>query len=141
VPGSKGRYMRVFRRGESGASAVEFAVILPLLVVLVFGIIAFGFGFARWVALTNGAREGARYMAINSAGDPNAEAQAITRAQQWANLPCAGGGCTYASTSYGPAVQDASFSITMPEFSPFDVPFIPGLGFPLTSTAVMQCGG
>jgi Flp pilus assembly protein TadG len=133
--------MKAWRRGERGATAVEFAVILPILVVLVFGIIAFGFGFARWVALTNGAREGARYMAINSAGDPGAEAQAITRAQQWANLPCAGGGCTYSSTSCAPGVDDASFSITMNEFSPFDVPFLPPLGFPLTSTAVMQCGG
>jgi Flp pilus assembly protein TadG len=133
--------MTAWRRGERGATAVEFAVILPILLVLVFGIIAFGFGFARWVALTNGAREGARYMAINSAGDPGAEAQAITRAQQWANLPCAGGGCTYSSTSCAPGVEDASFSITMNEFSPFDVPFLPTLGFPLTSTAVMQCGG
>lgn len=133
--------MKAWRRGERGATAVEFAVILPILIVLVFGIIAFGFGFARWVALTNGAREGARYMAINSAGDPGAEAQAITRAQQWANLPCAGGGCTYSSTSCAPGVEDASFSITMNEFSPFDVPFLPTLGFPLTSTAVMQCGG
>jgi Flp pilus assembly protein TadG len=133
--------MRAFRRREGGATAVEFAVTLPILVVLVFGIIAFGFGFARWVALTNGAREGARYMAINSAGDPSAEAQAIARAGQWAGLPCAGGGCTYSSTSCAPGVDDASFSITMPEFSPFDIPFVPSLGFPLTSTAVMQCGG
>jgi Flp pilus assembly protein TadG len=133
--------MKAWRRGERGATAVEFAVILPILVVLVFGIIAFGFGFARWVALTNGAREGARYMAVNSAGEAGAEAEAITRAQQWANLPCAGGGCTYSSTSCAPGVEDASFSITMNEFSPFDVPFLPTLGFPLTSTAVMQCGG
>ena len=131
------------RRGgrEQGASAVEFALVLPILLVLVFGIIAFGFGFARWVALTNGAREGARYMAVNSEGDPLAGQEAVSRAGQWAGLPCADGGCTYASTSCGPGVENATFSITMTEFSPFDIPFIPPLGFPLTSTAVMQCGG
>lgn len=49
-----------FRRGQRGASAVEFALVLPVLVMLVFGIFEFGRVFAQDLALSNGAREGGR---------------------------------------------------------------------------------
>jgi Flp pilus assembly protein TadG len=45
---------------EKGASAVEFAIILPLLVVFVFGIIEFGIIFYDKAMITNASREGAR---------------------------------------------------------------------------------
>lgn len=45
---------------ERGAAAVEFALILPLLVVLVFGIIEFSILFYNKAMITNASREGAR---------------------------------------------------------------------------------
>lgn len=48
-------------QSESGASAVEFAIVLPLLMLLVFGIIEFGFALYRQAILTNASREGARH--------------------------------------------------------------------------------
>jgi hypothetical protein len=51
-------------RGEDGAAAVEFALLLPLLVLLVFGIIHFGLAFNSRIQATNAAREGARLAAI-----------------------------------------------------------------------------
>ena len=45
--------------GERGASAVEFALVAPLFIMLVFGIIAFGIVFAQKLALSNAAKEGA----------------------------------------------------------------------------------
>lgn len=45
---------------ETGASAVEFAVLMPLLVLLVFGIIEFGLLFYNQQVITNASREGAR---------------------------------------------------------------------------------
>ena len=50
--------------GEKGASAVEFAIILPILVLLVFGIIQFGLVFNKYIAITHAAREGARLAAV-----------------------------------------------------------------------------
>jgi len=46
--------------GEIGASAVEFAIILPVLLILVFGIIEFGFAIYDKTMITNASREGAR---------------------------------------------------------------------------------
>ena len=52
-------------KSEKGASAVEFALILPILVILVFGIVQFGIAYNNYIALTHAAREGARLAAVN----------------------------------------------------------------------------
>ena len=67
-------------RPERGAAAVEFAIVAPLLFILVFGIIDFGFGFHAWNAIENSAREGARLGATdasltNKVGDITARVQ------------------------------------------------------------------
>jgi len=49
-----------FLRQSRGANAVEFALIAPLFLLLVFGMIDFGLIFSDWLVLTNGVREGAR---------------------------------------------------------------------------------
>jgi len=48
------------RADFEGASAVEFALVLPVLLLLVFGVIYFGFAFNTKMTLTQSAREGAR---------------------------------------------------------------------------------
>jgi Flp pilus assembly protein TadG len=53
-------------RSEEGASAVEFAIVSPLLIILVFGLITFGVIFAQKLAVTNGARQGGRLGVVNS---------------------------------------------------------------------------
>lgn len=47
-------------KSQAGASVIEFAVILPLLVVLIFGIIEFGMLLYNQQVITNASREGAR---------------------------------------------------------------------------------
>jgi Flp pilus assembly pilin Flp len=48
------------QRGEDGAAAVEFAFLLPLLVLLLFGFIQFGIALNTRIQATNAAREAAR---------------------------------------------------------------------------------
>jgi Flp pilus assembly protein TadG len=48
------------RRGESGSELVELAVVLPLLLILIAGIVDFGFLLQSFEVVTNAAREGAR---------------------------------------------------------------------------------
>jgi Flp pilus assembly protein TadG len=51
---------RCSARSERGAELIEFALVLPLLLVVVLGIVDFGFLFQRLEVITNAAREGAR---------------------------------------------------------------------------------
>lgn len=53
-------------RSESGASAVEFALLLPVLMMILFGIIEFGFALYQQAILTNASREGARLGIVQS---------------------------------------------------------------------------
>lgn len=52
--------------GDRGAAAVEFALLLPLLLLIVFGLIDFGRALNAQVTLTQAAREGARLDALGS---------------------------------------------------------------------------
>ena len=47
-------------RGERGQSLVEFTLIVPIFLLLVFAIVDFGMGLYSWITVTNAAREGAR---------------------------------------------------------------------------------
>lgn len=47
-------------RGERGQSLVEFTMIVPIFLLLVFAIVDFGMGLYSWITVTNAAREGAR---------------------------------------------------------------------------------
>lgn len=58
------RHRKRFRK-ESGQATVEFALVLPLLLVVLVGMIDFGFAFNYWIQETQLASEGARYAAVN----------------------------------------------------------------------------
>jgi len=51
-------------KNQNGAAAVEFALLLPLLVAIIFGISQFGIAFNNWTIITNAAREGARLASV-----------------------------------------------------------------------------
>ena len=56
---------------EQGQTMTEFAIVLPILVVLLFGIIQFGIAFNNYVTVTDAARAGARVGAVSrSSADP-----------------------------------------------------------------------
>ena len=50
--------------GSEGQALVEFALLLPLFLLLLFGMIDFGRAYSASVTLTNAAREGARFGVI-----------------------------------------------------------------------------
>lgn len=52
--------------GELGAVAVEFALVLPLLMALLVGIITAGLGYNKVLGVADGVREGARFGATAS---------------------------------------------------------------------------
>lgn len=52
--------------GEKGQNLVEFALVVPIFLILVFAIVDFGMGFHAWITVTNAAREGARVGAVGA---------------------------------------------------------------------------
>ena len=67
--------IRRLRKTDAGAEVIEMAIILPLLMVLVFGIIEFGFLFQRYVFLTNVAAEGARVASLPGYNEADVKAR------------------------------------------------------------------
>ena len=63
------------RTSERGAAAVEFALLAPVLIMVLLGIMEFGRAYNVQISLTNAAREGVRVMAINNS-EANAKAAA-----------------------------------------------------------------
>ena len=57
-----GKLLRKNRKaeGELGQAMVEFTLIIPIFLLLVFAIVDFGMGLYSWITVTNAAREGAR---------------------------------------------------------------------------------
>jgi Flp pilus assembly protein TadG len=67
-------------RDERGQAMTEFAIVLPILIVLLFGIVQFGILFNNYVTLTDAARAGARAAAVSRQdGDPSGTATAAVR--------------------------------------------------------------
>lgn len=70
-------------RHERGASAVEFAILLPVLLVLVFGIIDYGIFFFDSIGLKQGSREAARQAVVL-----RVDATACSATVSYTNIAC-----------------------------------------------------
>jgi Flp pilus assembly protein TadG len=65
------RRTRAGARNEDGAALIEFAFVLPLLVLLLFAMLEFGKAFNYWIDETHLANEGARWAVVDrNPGDP-----------------------------------------------------------------------
>ena len=54
------------KNGEKGQALVEFTLLVPIFLLLLFAIVDFGMGFYSWITVTNAAREGARLGAVHA---------------------------------------------------------------------------
>jgi hypothetical protein len=63
------KLIRKNKDGERGQALVEFTLIIPIFLLLVFAIVDFGMGFHAWISVTNAAREGARIGAVGADAD------------------------------------------------------------------------
>lgn len=125
-------------RGERGAAAVEFALVVPLLLLLALGIAEFGRAYNISTTLSAAAREGARTMALqNSTSAARAAVQAAApgvslSSSQISVTPAA---CPASSTGSTTLV---TVRITYP------MAFVSGLfgsSVTLHGTGVMRCNG
>jgi Flp pilus assembly protein TadG len=68
--------------GDDAAQLVEFALVLPMLLLVVLGIAEFGFIFQRYEVVTNAAREGARMAVLPGYVDADVIARVRTYVTQ-----------------------------------------------------------
>ena len=113
------------RRDQEGAAAVEFALLLPLLVLLLFGMIEFGFAFNSRIQATNAAREAARraVVGIDNWGDLGGGLPFWQVVRQEAGL----GSITNCVLSTDPAVPVIGGTLTVSFDYPLNlrIPFMP----------------
>lgn len=123
------------RRGDRGAAAVEFALVLPVLIILILGLIEFGRVFNVQISITNAAREAARSMAIDN--DP-----AIARSAAIAAAPSVNPAIAVGDIAISPAdcVSGATANVTITYTVDLLSGFF-GATLDLTGTGVMRCGG
>jgi Flp pilus assembly protein TadG len=65
-------------RSERGAELIEFALVFPLLLFVVLGLVDFGFLFQRMEVVTNGAREGARIAVLPGYNNADVKARVLS---------------------------------------------------------------
>jgi Flp pilus assembly protein TadG len=103
------------RGADSGAALVEFAVVAPLLIILLLGVIEFGWLFAQMNEIRHVAQEGARWGAVSHPdvdGDGSEDWDDVAaRACNAANLP--GGTTVVVTGSEGGGSKGDTASITV----------------------------
>jgi Flp pilus assembly protein TadG len=107
-------------------------VILPILVVIVFGTIEFGRVLNTQIALTGAAREGARVMAIHN--DPTQAEGAVLQAASMSPAPTV----VVTPTS---CTRGDNVTVRAQRQVPISVPFFGSPTFSLEGVGVMRCGG
>lgn len=119
---------------ERGAAAVEFAILLPLLLLLVLGTIEFGRAYNAQLTLTNAAREGVRVMAIGN--DPTAARNAAKNA-------AASVSTTIPNSDIALSTEVCSTGAQVTLTINYQLSTITGIAgpFPLKGKGVMLCGG
>ncbi|WP_461172049.1 pilus assembly protein [Arthrobacter sp. Z1-9] len=123
---------------ERGAAAVEFALLVPILIMLVFGIMEFGRAYNVQISLTNAAREAARSMAITKNED--AARTAAKNAALHLIPALQNGNITFsltAGTSGCPTNAQTTVTIS------YSLSTITGIAgpFAMTGKGTMLCGG
>jgi Flp pilus assembly protein TadG len=119
---------------ERGAVAVEFAILVPILVMILLGIMEFGRAYNVQTTITNAAREGVRAMAIN-----NNQSSARTAAKN-------------AATQLSPALSDGNITFGAADCTigsqmtvtvSYNLSTMTGIAgpFAMTGKGTMLCGG
>lgn len=128
--------------GERGAAAVEFAILLPVLILIVFGITAFGIAFSKVETYISAAREGARYAAVHCEPDARACTDALIQARvQSAAVgypidlpgPTANRDCSLAAN------QGQAVTVSWVQHITIQIPLMPDLSRNVTVSGVFRC--
>lgn len=137
--------MRGKLRREDGAAAVEFALIVGLLAILVFGLLEYGLAFWQVQNLRAAAREGARVAAVRGNDD------AVRDAMEEASVGSLSGGwnftrsrtCDGSDANDGQEVtitiDNSTLSGSVQEAFRINIPFLPPFSIQPTLSGTFRC--
>lgn len=140
--------MRPIRRSgrrwhDRGAAAVEMAIVLPLLLLVIGGIVDFGRFFFYEIQVTNAAREGARAAVVNDLD----VTQRVLNAAAVPGLTAGNVGIVRDCAAAPPndnvtvTISDVAFDWILLEPAASMIGAATSLPDTLTAKAVMRCGG
>lgn len=118
-------------KNRNGSSAVEFAVLLPILILLIFGIIEFGRAYNAYLSVSHAAREAARLAAVGKFDEATVESRAY---------PLTKSGGLAISGPYYPEGTDPGDSVEVTVSFPYEmnVPLWKKTSVNLKSKAIMR---
>lgn len=112
---------------ERGATAVEFALVLPVLIMILVGTFEFGLAYNNYLAITHAAREGARMAAVGAFDESAVRSDAYPVNPTSVTL-------TYpAGNSHGNPAQ-----VSVRADYHLSIPFVTEMDIPLQSRAEMR---
>lgn len=109
--------IRKFARDERGQAVTEFAVILPVLLLVLFAIFQFGIIFNNYIQVTAAAREGARKGAVNRTAGNCAAVVALATSAAKSAAP----GLTWTTSGAGVTATDTCTSNSLAQGSDFTI--------------------
>lgn len=131
------RLRRLFKN-EAGQSIVEAAFVIPLFILILCGIIDFGWIFTNQLMVNNCSREGARYAIVNS-GESGLTSLVTSKV-----ISTSGISDTSRITVSVEFVNSDDIEVTVTNtikaLTPVAGIFVAGQDIELTSTCVMRCG-
>lgn len=133
------RKRRFFFGREEGQAMVESALVIPLLILIVCGVIDFGWIFFNQLEVNNCSREGARYAIVNS---EQANLTDLVTDKVYKVAGPAGTNGLSVAVQFQNANQDISVTVTksISVLTPIAGVFTQNQAINLTSTSVMRVG-
>lgn len=104
--------MEMKKKNESGQAIVEFALLIPLFLILIAAVIDFGWVLTHELSLSSAVREGAR-VGITCASEDNFELQVKTRVQRVAAAPPSSTLSVTVSSEGGDVVVKANYDLQL----------------------------
>ena len=129
-------------KDPQGAVAVELVIILPILVVLLFGIIEFGIALSKYEVYLSAAREGARYAAVRcQPGGPGGCTDALiaTKVSSASVGYPIGPGSPHESIACSSTTVGQTVQVSWQQNIAVSIPFFGNLTFTPTMQAVFRC--
>jgi len=130
------------RRLDSGAAAVEFALVLPVLLLVLFGIIDFGRAYNMQIALTQASREGVRGLALGTTSNPTSVVQAAAYPVTGVSVAYVTCPASPTATSNATVTATKQFTYITPIAGVLRILGLKALAAPvIIGKAQMRCGG